>query len=62
LGSEGSAVAKVVKAVEVFAKEASLVGILDQLQLNGPVEIERAWEQVVRGGWIRGEFRQRCTL
>ena len=62
LGPEGRAVTEVVIAVEILPKEASLVRILDQLQLNGPVAIERAREQVVGGGRICGEFRQRCTV
>src|SRR5450755_351999 len=37
LCTEGSAVAKIMIAVEVFAKETSLASVLDQLQLDGPV-------------------------
>src|SRR5271163_2751677 len=46
-------------AVEILTKETSLGGILDQLQVNRPVWIERTWEQVVGGGLVRGELRQR---
>jgi hypothetical protein len=44
-----------------FRRQQRLVSVLDRLQVNGPVSVECARQQVRRWGWRRGEFRQRRT-